>query len=53
MQVVKEAVKVLKALEKARPSVGHFNFQEHLLGGVRIPALYAQFHQLTLCTVLH
>lgn len=24
----------MKAMEEASPSVGHFNFQEHLLGGV-------------------
>ncbi|EPE35116.1 Isocitrate/Isopropylmalate dehydrogenase-like protein [Glarea lozoyensis ATCC 20868] len=35
-EVVREAVKILKVLQKGRPSVGTFNFQEHLLGGCSI-----------------
>ncbi|KAI1467285.1 beta-isopropylmalate dehydrogenase [Daldinia caldariorum] len=37
-EVVAEAVKVIKAVESARPSVGKFNLQEHLLGGCSIDA---------------
>ncbi|ESZ98060.1 3-isopropylmalate dehydrogenase Leu2A [Sclerotinia borealis F-4128] len=37
-EVVAEAVKVLKTIESERPSVGKFNFQEHLLGGCSIDA---------------
>ncbi|POR38742.1 3-isopropylmalate dehydrogenase [Tolypocladium paradoxum] len=36
--VVAEGVKVLKAIEQLRPSVGRFNLQEHLLGGCSIDA---------------
>mgnify|MGYP001564692625 CR=1 FL=1 len=32
-----ESSQILKVVEAVRPSVGHFNFQEHLLGGVSIP----------------
>ncbi|PHH67823.1 hypothetical protein CDD80_496 [Ophiocordyceps camponoti-rufipedis] len=35
-QVVAEGIKVLKTLEKHRPSVGKFDFQHHLLGGASI-----------------
>ncbi|KAK3357479.1 Isopropylmalate dehydrogenase-like domain-containing protein [Lasiosphaeria hispida] len=35
-EVVAEAVKVLKAIEKLSPSAGKFNLQEHLLGGASI-----------------
>jgi len=37
-EVVSEGLKVLQTLEKVRPSVGKFNFQEHLLGGCSIDA---------------
>ncbi|TVY22834.1 3-isopropylmalate dehydrogenase [Lachnellula hyalina] len=37
-EVVKEAVKILKVVEAARPGAGTFNFQEHLLGGASIDA---------------
>ncbi|KAI1653184.1 beta-isopropylmalate dehydrogenase [Daldinia decipiens] len=37
-EVVAEAVKVIKAVESTRPSVGKFNLQEHLLGGCSINA---------------
>ncbi|RDW71342.1 3-isopropylmalate dehydrogenase-3 [Coleophoma cylindrospora] len=37
-EVIAEAVKVLKVLESGRPSVGKFNFQDHLLGGASIDA---------------
>ncbi|OBT71602.1 3-isopropylmalate dehydrogenase [Pseudogymnoascus sp. 05NY08] len=36
--VVAEGIKILKVIEAVRPSVGHFNFQEHLLGGCSIDA---------------
>ncbi|KFY93778.1 hypothetical protein V500_03535 [Pseudogymnoascus sp. VKM F-4518 (FW-2643)] len=36
--VVAEGIKILKVVEAVRPSVGHFNFQEHLLGGCSIDA---------------
>ncbi|KAF4580962.1 3-isopropylmalate dehydrogenase [Ophiocordyceps camponoti-floridani] len=35
-EVVAEGIKVLKTLEKHRPSVGRFDFQHHLLGGASI-----------------
>ncbi|KAI2630791.1 3-isopropylmalate dehydrogenase [Hypoxylon sp. NC1633] len=37
-EVVAEAVKVIKAVESSKPSVGKFNLQEHLLGGCSINA---------------
>ncbi|QSZ30869.1 hypothetical protein DSL72_000427 [Monilinia vaccinii-corymbosi] len=37
-EVVAEAIKILKVVESDRPSVGKFNFQEHLLGGCSIDA---------------
>ncbi|KAK0621276.1 Isopropylmalate dehydrogenase-like domain-containing protein [Bombardia bombarda] len=35
-EVVAEAIKVLKSIEKHSPSAGKFNLQEHLLGGVSL-----------------
>ncbi|CAG8951020.1 hypothetical protein HYFRA_00006417 [Hymenoscyphus fraxineus] len=37
-EVIAEAVKILKVIEEKRPSVGTFNFQNHLLGGCSIDA---------------
>lgn len=37
VQVVGEAVKVIKAVEALSPSSGKFNLQDHLFGGVRFP----------------
>lgn len=37
-EVIAEALKVLKVLESLRPSIGKFQFQEHLLGGCSIDA---------------
>ncbi|PFH62631.1 hypothetical protein XA68_12705 [Ophiocordyceps unilateralis] len=37
-EVVAEGIKVLKTLEQHRPSVGKFDFQQHLLGGASIDA---------------
>ncbi|CAG8975033.1 hypothetical protein HYALB_00011696 [Hymenoscyphus albidus] len=37
-EVIAEAVKILKVIEGKRPSVGTFNFQNHLLGGCSIDA---------------
>ncbi|KAH7349555.1 3-isopropylmalate dehydrogenase [Plectosphaerella cucumerina] len=37
-EVVSEGVKILRTIEENRPSAGHFNLQEHLLGGASIDA---------------
>ncbi|KAF5669596.1 3-isopropylmalate dehydrogenase [Fusarium heterosporum] len=37
-EVVAEGVRVLKALEENKPSVGKFNLQDHLMGGCSIDA---------------
>jgi len=37
-EVVAEGIKVLKAIEANRPSVGKFNLKEHLMGGCSIDA---------------
>ena len=36
-EVMKEAIKILKAIESVKPDI-KFNFQEHLLGGCSINA---------------
>ncbi|SPJ85472.1 probable 3-isopropylmalate dehydrogenase beta [Fusarium torulosum] len=37
-EVVAEGIRVLKALEENKPSVGKFNLQDHLMGGCSIDA---------------
>lgn len=37
-EVIVEALKILKVVQEERPSIGKFNFQEHLIGGCSIDA---------------